>query len=51
MTPIQTLSHLLIELNLLEATGRVLLKVHTIELAMGKHTSSLSLLDQTEMEM
>jgi len=38
-------------LSSLEATGRPLLKVHTIALATGKSTSLLGILDQIEMEI
>jgi len=39
---------LISELNHLEATGRVLLKARTIQLATGRNTSSLGMLDQIE---
>jgi len=39
------------QLSSLEATGRVILKVHAMVLATGKKTSLLGMLDQIEMEM
>ena len=45
----QTLANLL--MSSLQATGRVLLKVHAIALATGKNTSLLGMLDQSEVEM
>ena len=42
---------LICQLNSLQATGMVLLKVHATGLAKGKNTSLLGMLEQIEMEV
>jgi len=42
---------LISRISSLEATGRVLLKVHAIALTTGKNTSLLGMLDQIEVKM